>query len=106
MYNFDFPIAIEGLDFLGATHGAEIAFVFASAANPTADQTTVSNVVQDYWTRFARTGDPNGNAALAWPNFSASANKRLNIRPDPSVVDGFRAAECAFWRETYDAEFK
>jgi len=106
MYNFDFPIAIQGLDALGATHGAEIAFVFASAADPTADQAKVSEIMQDYWVRFAKTGDPNGDTAFAWPSFGPSANKRLNIRPDPSVVEDFRKTECAFWRQTYDAAFQ
>jgi hypothetical protein len=30
---------------------------------------------------------------------------RINFGLQPTIVAGFRAAECAFWRTLYDATF-
>jgi para-nitrobenzyl esterase len=103
MYNFAFPLPIKSLTFLGATHGAEIAFVFDSVNDPS--QATVGAAVRGYWTRFAATGDPNGDGALAWPAFSASSDTRLNFDTQPTVVSDFRKDVCDFWATLYDAEF-
>jgi para-nitrobenzyl esterase len=104
MYNFDFPLPIPGLEFLGATHGAEIAFVFGSVDADA--QGTVGETIRGYWTRLAKTGDPNGGAALAWPAFSAAADMRINLATDISVVSNFRSTECTFWRTLYDTQFQ
>ncbi len=103
MYNFDYPIPIPGLQFLGAAHGAEIAFVFDSIAGDV--QATLGAAMRGYWTRLALTGDPNGDGALAWPAFGPSSDMRMNLAPSLAVVANFRADECAFWRTVYDAEF-
>jgi para-nitrobenzyl esterase len=102
MYNFDYPIPIPGLQFLGAAHGAEIPFVFDSIDADV--QATLGAAMRGYWTRLARTGDPNGDGAVGWPAFSASSDMRMNLAPSLAVVAGFRADECAFWRTVYDAE--
>ena len=102
MYNFDFPLPIPGLEFLGATHGAEIAFVFESVEGD--EQATVGAPMRGYWTRLAATGDPNGDE-LAWPAFSSEADARINFTTELSVVPDFRADECALWRSLYDEQF-
>lgn len=110
MYNFDFPIPIPGLEFLGATHGAEIAFVFdtvrADPPDPEDPQETVGEPMRGYWTRFAASGDPNGDRALPWPGFAGDADMRVNFNTELSVVPDFRAAQCEFWRTVYDSQFE
>jgi para-nitrobenzyl esterase len=103
MYNFDYPLPIPGLEFLGATHGAEIAFVFDSVADEEAD--VVGEPMRGYWSRLAGAGDPNGSGALAWPPFAPEADARINFATELSVVPDFRADECAMWRSIYDAAF-
>jgi len=103
MYNFNFPIPIAGLQFLGATHGAEIALVFDSVAGDA--QATLGEIMRGYWTRFAATGDPNGGGALAWPTFGATADVRVNLDTEVTLVNGFRGDVCAFWRTMDDAAF-
>lgn len=109
VYNFDRPIpipALAGLD-LRATHGAEIAYVFGSIGADVigADDLALSATMQGYWGRFARTGDPNGGSALAWPMFSAENDVRLNLDVTSSTVQDFRSEVCALWESLYDAEF-
>jgi para-nitrobenzyl esterase len=102
MYNFDVPIPIPGLEFLGATHGAEIAFVFGSVED--AAQADVGDAMRTYWTSLAATGDPNGKGKPTWPVFG-KVDARMNINPDLEAVTDFRADECEFWRTVYDAAF-
>lgn len=54
----------------GAEHGSEIEYLFG---NKPADHrwdaadSAVSQLIGDYWVRFARTGNPNGAGAPHWP---------------------------------------
>jgi para-nitrobenzyl esterase len=104
LYNFDYPIPIPGLEFLGATHGAEIAFVFGTVDGEA--QATLGAAMRGYWTRLAATGDPNGDGATPWPAFSADADSRMNLDEASSVVNDFRSVECGYWRSVYDDAFE
>jgi para-nitrobenzyl esterase len=105
VYNFDVPvpIVIPG-SYLGASHGSEIPSVFGTSPIFSPETKAVSDLMQRYWTQFARTGDPNG-ADLAWPAFTDAANVRINFALQPTIVTGFRATECAFWRSHYAEAF-
>ncbi len=64
----------------GAFHGAEIAFVFGKSVPlfPTNEQDQV--IVQamgDYWTQFARTGDPNLEDQPPWPALSREEHRNM-----------------------------
>ena len=109
LYNFERPIpipALQGFD-LGATHGAEIAYVFGSIGPDVIgeDDLALSATMQRYWGRFAATGDPNGGNDLAWPMFSADDDMRLNFNVTLSTVPDFRSDVCALWESIYDSEF-
>lgn len=66
----------------GAFHSDEIEYVFGTLdSRPGAHwqpaDYQISNLMQTYWTNFARTGNPNGSGASAapnWPQYSASGN--------------------------------
>jgi para-nitrobenzyl esterase len=106
-YNFDLAYAIPGLETLGPAHGAELTFVFSSLAPeqwPIGAQ-AISDLMQGYWSRFARSGDPNGDAAPEWPMFNTDLGNRLNLDMDPNVVDNFRSEYCALWLEYYESLF-
>ncbi|MET0389068.1 MAG: carboxylesterase family protein, partial [Polyangiales bacterium] len=107
MYNFDVPVVIPTMPnlALGASHGAELVYVFQTSPAFAAENTALSNVMQTYWATFAKTGDPNGAAQLAWPKFSEDTSTRLNFALAPTVVDAFRKPECTFWRQRYDQQF-
>jgi carboxylesterase type B len=63
----------------------------------------VGEAMQAYWSTFAATDDPNHGDALEWPSFDADHNLRINFGEELSIVEDFRAEECAFWRAGYDA---
>jgi para-nitrobenzyl esterase len=107
MYNFDVPVVIATMPNLGlgASHGAELSYVFQTSPAFTAEQVTLSNTMQTYWANFAKTGDPNGGSLLAWPKFTEAASTRINFAIAPTIVEAFRKTECQFWRARYDAQF-
>lgn len=54
---------------MGSFHGAELPYVFRffpPALGFTADDEALSGRMISYWSRFARTGDPNGGPEAAW----------------------------------------
>jgi len=102
-YNFDIAAAVGNL---GATHGAELTSVFGTSTMFNDDTKAASLLMQRYWTRFAKTGNPNGGDDLEWPEFSADSNVRVNFAlKEATIVTDFRAKECAFWRLGYDRMF-
>jgi para-nitrobenzyl esterase len=114
MYNFDVPVEISGVVgsspgelYLGASHGSELPFVFGTSPQFATDapQASLSQLMERYWTRFAKSGDPNGGSDLSWPTFSATSNQRMQFTLQPSIVQNFRAAECTFWIGWYEIAF-
>lgn len=70
----------------GATHGAEMAYVFDHLdlydAPWTASDRRLAEIMISYWTNFARTGDPNGEGLPNWPAFESSSQRALLIDDD------------------------
>jgi para-nitrobenzyl esterase len=84
----------------------ELPYVFGTLSAPGADDTALSDSMQGYWARFARTGDPNGGGAPAWPAFDETSDKQMNFDVPSTVVSAYRRAECDFWSTIYDAAFR
>ena len=107
LYNFARELPIPILQALGlrAFHGVEMAYVFGIITPPTADDAELGTTVRAYWTKFARTGNPNHRGAVKWPRFKDATDRRFSIDLAPSVVPGFRRAECELWWSIYDAQF-
>ena len=73
---------------MGATHGAEIFYLFGTPPRPSHfDETDrdLAGKMRDSWVRFARTGDPNGRGIPRWRSFAAGEEAHLEfgdrIRP-------------------------
>jgi para-nitrobenzyl esterase len=68
---------------LGATHGMEMQYVFDHLAPQgihwTAADQRLARVIPDYWTRFARTGNPNGSGLPHWSPFLPQHPKLMRL---------------------------
>ena len=67
----------------GAFHGSETLLLFGVPVP--ADPAVRDNVV-DLWTRFAKTGNPNGGMNVTWPNYTREQGRYLVINSTPSVM--------------------
>lgn len=52
-----------------------------------------------YWTRFAATGNPNGDSDPSWPTYSASSDLTMNldVGSGTNATSGLRKAQCDWW---------
>jgi para-nitrobenzyl esterase len=84
-YGFDFQPPL--LRLLGGTpHGLEVAYAFGNLRRVIPfplilmmhpHNHEVSRLMVQYWTNFAKTGDPNGGGALEWPRFAERDEETL-----------------------------
>jgi para-nitrobenzyl esterase len=76
----------------GAFHSDEIEYVFGNldsrkgaAFRP--EDYKLSELIQTFWTNFARTGDPNSAGAPHWPAYDAAGNWQvMHLSPDPGAA--------------------
>jgi para-nitrobenzyl esterase len=79
-----------------AYHGAEIPYVFDSQdvwLRGDEHDAALTNAMVGYWTRFARSGDPNGDAVI-WPRFTATGMRILALGDRPEPADAPDGALC------------
>lgn len=85
MYEFALPPSFAPFSTykLGATHGADLPFVFGTgeAAFTTADERRLSGVMMAQWVRFAATGAPDG----FWPAWDAERESLVVFGPGVGV---------------------
>jgi len=88
----------------GAAHASEIQYLFGlpvtvPAPALDASQQQLSSAMIDYWTSFARTGQPSSSAAPPWTQFQTASDTLQSLVPStPSAETGFAADHrCAFW---------
>ncbi|MDB5672138.1 MAG: Carboxylesterase, type [Alphaproteobacteria bacterium] len=71
----------------GAFHGSDLAYVFGVPVPGWQQQDdSISSLMIDYWTSFARTGDPNGAGRPAWPNYTQANPLFLELGPRPHPI--------------------
>ncbi|WP_242641245.1 carboxylesterase/lipase family protein [Streptomyces kasugaensis] len=80
-------------------HGSELGYLFDFPDGPalTTEQRALAGQLVGYWARFARTGDPNGPGAPAWPRFGAHATALTFGADSVRTVDLNAAHHCGLW---------
>jgi para-nitrobenzyl esterase len=62
---------------------------------PTPGEELLSDRMTDYWTNFAKTGNPNGPGLPAWPAYETATEPTLVLDEEIGVATGYHAEECA-----------
>jgi para-nitrobenzyl esterase len=78
------------------SHSGELCYVFGNLLKTGGSQPgdfveadrKLSDVMQAYWTNFAKTGDPNGKGLPAWPKYSAASRKFMEFTQAAEVKAG------------------
>lgn len=100
-FEYEFDHAAPGREALGAVHGTEVAYVFGAlnASYPAADR-QISDTLQQYWTEFAKSGDPNGAGLRPWPKFDSVARGYMAFSGAGALSgEGLRRKYCDLYVE-------
>ncbi len=94
-YYFQFVPEAQRETFPGAPHGSEVAYAFGATNDPEsernsgADGAALGDAMAGYWTRFAATGDPNGDGAPDWPEYDGESDTWMVLdAPQPRAMQG------------------
>ena len=81
-WEYQFDRAAPGRESVGSVHGTEVPYVFGTLeAKYSAVDRGISEVIQEYWTNFAKTGNPNAAKLTAWKRFTDPAKNFLVVHP-------------------------
>jgi para-nitrobenzyl esterase len=95
----------------GNIHGLDGGYVFGTfAARDTGTKLvpiqfapsdhTLSDLMQQYWVNFIRSGDPNGRDLPAWPEFRSPSGGFMHFLSEgPAAEEGLRRDQCGIYME-------
>jgi para-nitrobenzyl esterase len=115
VYEYQFGRAIPGQEAQGSVHSADLPYVFgfypkggniAGAFGET--DFKLADLIETYFTNFAKTGNPNGSGVPEWPPFDGS-QRYVFFKEDGQVVvesGGLRRKQCDLYREALHEKMK
>jgi para-nitrobenzyl esterase len=111
-YQFEFARILPGREAMGSHHAMEVSYVFGTISKgliagprnppvrPTEVDSQISDVMQQYWTNFAKTGDPNGPELPAWPKFDPTRRAYIQFTDaGPIAKESLRRPYCDLFIE-------
>jgi para-nitrobenzyl esterase len=97
-FEYEFSRIPAGRKTMGNMHAEDVPYVFGPLTGERFDAAdyAIADAMQQYWTNFAKTGNPNGKGKLAkWPRFDASSRGYIEISSrGPIVREGLRRPFC------------
>lgn len=77
---------------LGAFHAAEIAFVHGTYGlmPHNGGDKKLSAAMLEYWTQFAKTGDPNAKGLLSWPAYDVAEDQWMELNREQNIIYDLR----------------
>jgi len=100
VYRYIFARALENdpaLKAAGASHTIEHAFLFRGRYQPTETEVAIRREIVGYWTRMAKTGNPNGGYDPQWPASTIESDSYLEVGATTAAKNGPADAKCDFW---------
>lgn len=86
VYSYQFEQSIPGKEADGAAHSYELPYVFGNllsdgplAGRYMAADRGLSSTIMDYWSNFAKSGDPNGKALPSWSRFNDASRHYMRL---------------------------
>ncbi len=87
---------------VGATHGAELFYVFKTippGVRPDEADMSVAEAMHGAWLRFAATGDPNGGGLPAWPPYAKTEDVYFEFGDRLGSGEHLMSRECDLFDE-------
>lgn len=113
-YEYQFEHAVPGHEAEGAVHSADLPYVFGfyppvgniGGVFGDADH-KLAELIEEYWTNFAKTGNPNGKALPNWPAFDGNgAYIRFTQEVQVVAAEGLRKQQCDLYGENLEQRLK
>ena len=110
-YEYELAHAIPGQETRGAVHSSDLPYVFGYfpkwgniAGKFTDTDLQLSDLMESYWTNFARAGNPNAAGLPEWPAFGGE-RKFIRFTQDGKVLPlaSLRDGPCAVYRDSLAA---
>ncbi len=111
-WEYEFNHAIPGQEAQGAVHSADLPYVFGFfpktgniAGNFTDVDRNLAELIETYWTNFAKTGNPNSTGIPNWPQ-QGDSGTYIQFQQDGKVETAthLRAAQCDIYRQWLTAQ--
>jgi para-nitrobenzyl esterase len=107
-YQYQFSRGVPGHPEIGAVHASEVWYVFGNLDQQRpmkpiyepADY-AISKAMQEYWTNFAKTGNPDGKNLPAWPAYTSDTRQYMEFTDKgPVAAAHLRGAQCKVFGES------
>ena len=115
VYEYQFGRAIPGHEEQGSVHSADLPYVFGfypkgGNIGGTFGETDfkLADLIETYFTNFAKTGNPNGTGVPEWPAFD-EAQRYVFFKEDGQLTvesGGLRRKQCDLYREALRERLK